>query len=175
MPGRKPKPTAIKEHHGNPGKRPLNKKEPKFAGTPKCPVWLSPIAKEEWDRIISLTAEMELVRAVDQSVLAAYCQAYARWRQAEQEIDREGATVRVYKTNKAGEIVMQEGVPVVEIKRHPAVLNSKDAVAQMTKCAASFGFDPSSRSRVQVPEGQGQEKPLGDDNSDDDYLNVPIQ
>ena len=29
MAGRKPKPTAIKELEGNPGKRKLNKKEPK--------------------------------------------------------------------------------------------------------------------------------------------------
>lgn len=36
--GRPPKPTAIKELEGNPGKRPLNKNEPKPKQTaPKCP------------------------------------------------------------------------------------------------------------------------------------------
>lgn len=45
--GRPPKPTAIKELEGNPGKRPLNKNEPKKPkqGAPKCPSWLEPDAK----------------------------------------------------------------------------------------------------------------------------------
>ena len=47
--GRKPKPTAIKELEGNPGKRKLNKKEPKpEKGMPVCPEWLLPEAKAEW-------------------------------------------------------------------------------------------------------------------------------
>lgn len=45
MAGRKPKPTAIKELEGNPGKRKLNKKEPKpDKGMPVCPEWLLPEA-----------------------------------------------------------------------------------------------------------------------------------
>ena len=50
--GRKPKPTAIKELEGNPGKRPLNKNEPKPEKTaPKCPTWLDKEAKKEWRRM----------------------------------------------------------------------------------------------------------------------------
>ena len=49
MAGRKPKPTAIKELEGNPGKRKLNNKEPKpDKGMPVCPEWLPPEAKAEW-------------------------------------------------------------------------------------------------------------------------------
>ena len=48
MAGRKPKPTAVKELEGNPGKRKLNRKEPKpDKGMPTCPEWLLPEAKEE--------------------------------------------------------------------------------------------------------------------------------
>ena len=44
--GRKPTPTAIKELEGNPGKRPLNAKEPKpVKKAPSCPKWLEPEAK----------------------------------------------------------------------------------------------------------------------------------
>ena len=40
--GRKPKPTAIKELEGNPGKRPLNANEPKpERKAPRCPGWLA--------------------------------------------------------------------------------------------------------------------------------------
>ena len=49
--GRKPTPTAIKELEGNPGKRPLNKNEPKpTKKAPPCPKWLEPEAKKEWHR-----------------------------------------------------------------------------------------------------------------------------
>ena len=45
--GRKPTPTAIKELEGNPGKRPLNAKEPKpVKKAPSCPKWLEPEAKK---------------------------------------------------------------------------------------------------------------------------------
>ena len=44
--GRKPKPTAIKELEGNPGKRKLNKHEPKpIKRAPPCPKWLTDDAK----------------------------------------------------------------------------------------------------------------------------------
>ena len=50
--GRKPKPTAIKELEGNPGKRLLNADEPKpERKVPPCPKWLEPEAKKEWRRL----------------------------------------------------------------------------------------------------------------------------
>ena len=50
--GRKPKPTALKVLEGNPGKRPLNDREPvPPKGTLKCPAWLLPEAKKEWKRL----------------------------------------------------------------------------------------------------------------------------
>ena len=45
--GRKPKPTAMKELEGYPGKHPLNTSEPKpNKKAPACPKWLEPEAKE---------------------------------------------------------------------------------------------------------------------------------
>ena len=50
--GRKPKPTAMKELEGNPGKHPLNTSEPKpNKKAPACPKWLEPEAKKEWRRL----------------------------------------------------------------------------------------------------------------------------
>lgn len=50
--GRKPKPTAMKELEGNPGKHPLNTSEPKpTKKAPACPKWLEPEAKKEWRRL----------------------------------------------------------------------------------------------------------------------------
>lgn len=57
--GRKPKPTAMKELEGNPGKHPLNTSEPKpNKKAPACPKWLEPEAKKEWRR---LAKQMEAI------------------------------------------------------------------------------------------------------------------
>ena len=84
MPGPAPKPTALKLVQGNPGKRALNKSEPKFGGTPKCPDWLTPDAKAEWKRVVKELSALDMLRGVDSSALAAYCQNYSRWKSAEQ-------------------------------------------------------------------------------------------
>lgn len=171
MAGRKPKPTALKELTGNPGHRPLNKKEPKFSGKPEMPsiVAKTPEAKLEWERVTRDLAALDLLKATDQAMLAGYCMQWARYVQAEEEISREGQTTRVLKTNKAGELIFVDGQTVVEIKRHPAVLNAKDALALMKNIAASFGFDPSSRSRINLNPNEETEDPferfLNGDNS----------
>ncbi len=146
MPGPSPKPTELKKLQGNPGKRALNKREPKFSGVPVCPEWLTPSAKTEWDRVVKELAALDMLKAVDSSALAAYCQSYARWQSAERQIDCDGQTVMEPITNKAGEVVGHK------IKRHPSVSIAKDALAQMLRASALFGFDPSSRSRLSVGE-----------------------
>ncbi len=62
MRGRRPKPTALKLIAGNPGKRPLNRNEPKPAhSVPTCPAHLSPTGKAEWKR---LAHEMHRLRII---------------------------------------------------------------------------------------------------------------
>ena len=82
MAGRKLKPTAVKELEGNPGKRKLNKKEPKpDKGMPTCPEWLLPwqeqlirdifgIVKADGNRQFR-TAFAEICKKVGKSELAA--------------------------------------------------------------------------------------------------------
>ncbi|MBT6386690.1 MAG: phage terminase small subunit P27 family, partial [Alphaproteobacteria bacterium] len=53
MRGRKPKPTHLKAITGNPGKRPLNRDEPRpEIAVPECPPELSPAAQREWQRLV---------------------------------------------------------------------------------------------------------------------------
>ena len=78
---------------GNPGKRKLNTKEPVPAkGMPDCPEWLLPEAKKEWERLADLMNQMGVLTEVDMAAFAAYCQSYARWKEAQEHIDSEGST-----------------------------------------------------------------------------------
>ena len=53
---------------------------------PTCPAHLSAPAKAEWKRLAGSLHEIGLLTQVDRSVLAAYCQAYGRWVEAERKL-----------------------------------------------------------------------------------------
>lgn len=95
MPGPPPKPTALKIAAGNPGHRPLNLSEPKpTIGRPKMPSHLSEYARQEWRRVVPQLLEMGVLTVVDGPMLALYCEAYAEYVKATEEIQRDGLTFR---------------------------------------------------------------------------------
>ena len=143
MAGRKPKPTAIKKLEGNHGKRKLNMKEPIPAkGMHECPQWLLAEAKKEWERLADLMNQMGVLTEVDMAAFAAYCQSYARWKEAQEHITSEGST---FETDKG----YQQQTPWVGI----ANTNQK----LMLQAASEFGLTPSSRSRIVAGNAKGKE------------------
>ena len=138
VPGRPPKPTKLKLLNGNPGKRPLNKREPQYeTDVPTRPEWLLPEAKREWSRIVPELQAKGLIAKVDRAALAAYCQSWALYVEAVQDIAENGTT---FKT----ETGYQGPTPSVGIM--------VKMQQQMSTYAAKFGFTPSDRSRISVPE-----------------------
>ena len=138
MAGRRPKPTALKELAGNPGKRPLNRREPKPpTSLPPCPRHLTGEARREWRRMGGELARMGVVTVVDRAALAAYCMAWARWVEAEGQVAKLGTIVKTANGN---------------LIQNPYLAVANRALEQMTRLAAEFGMTPSSRSRVQVAE-----------------------
>ena len=141
--GRKPKPTAIKLLEGNPGKRPLNEREPvPPKGNIKCPDWLLPEAKKEWKRLGKVLAEMGMLTNLDMMAFAGYCQAYARWKGAEEFITQHGDMVRT---------------PNGYLQQVPQVAIAQTNLKIMLKFCEQFGLTPSARSRI-VGEENGAEK-----------------
>jgi P27 family predicted phage terminase small subunit len=87
--GPPPLPTHLKLLRGNPGQRAINKFEPMpelLARPPEPPDDLGEYAKEEWRRIIGEAFNLRLVTAMDIQPLAAYCDAYERWRTAREAV-----------------------------------------------------------------------------------------
>ena len=141
MRGRKPKPTRLKLIEGNPGKRPIRGAEPKPPGTlPTCPAHLSATAKAEWKRLAKSLHRIGLLTQVDRAVLAAYCQAYGRWVEAERKL---AETPVLLKT------------PAGYVQQSPWLTVSNKQLELMAKFMAEIGLTPSSRSRlaIQVPTG----------------------
>jgi phage terminase small subunit len=68
MRGRKPTPTALKLVAGNPGKRPLNRHEPKpVTAIPTCPAHLMPTAKTEWKRLARYLHDLGVISELDRA------------------------------------------------------------------------------------------------------------
>ncbi|GKU31460.1 phage terminase small subunit P27 family [Clostridium folliculivorans] len=147
--GRKPKPTAIKVLEGNPGKRPLNKNEPKpDKRAPKCPAWLEAEAKKEWRRMSKTLEAIGVLTQVDASAFAGYCQAYARWKEAEEFLSKHGT---IFKT------------PSGYIQQVPQVSIAQTYLKIMKDFCSEFGLTPAARSRISVSTAEGSyEDPMED-------------
>lgn len=77
MAGRLPKPTALKQAEGNPGKRPLStKREPEFDALSdlQAPDWLIPEAKAAWGELAPSYAKIRLLTRGNAHMFAAGCQ-----------------------------------------------------------------------------------------------------
>ena len=112
--GRKPKPTALKKLEGNPGKRPLNELEPMPA--------------------ITMLRCAGILTAADAVTFAGYCQAYARWREAEEQISKLGM---IYKDKVTG-----------KIHPNPYIAISRAAFTEVKSMAAEFGLTPATRTAI---------------------------
>lgn len=143
MTGRKPKPTALKAAAGNPGKRPLNRREPKpQSGLPPCPAWLKGEGRKEYRRLGRLLVDMGVMTTVDRTSFVMRCEAWGRYVDARAQVARLGTVVKTAN----GNLIQNPYLPVMN-----------KALEQVAKFDAEFGLTPSSRSRVQV---QAQEAGL---------------
>lgn len=139
MRGRKPVPTEMRVVRGNPGRRPLNDREPEPAPpadlTP--PDWLNDDAKSEWADKAPMLQRLGLLTEADLDAFCLYCQTFARWKEAEKKLLQFGMVVKSNSNN---------GFPIVS----PYLAISNKAQQQCTKMLVEFGLTPSSRSRVTV-------------------------
>lgn len=143
--GRRPLPTAVKKLRGNPGKRALNAAEPAPpVGVPQMPKGLGKVAAAEWRSIVPDLIQLGVLTKVDGKALAAYCHAFARWFQAEREVERHGIIV------EEPILLMGEETGFVRLKKNPACNVSETAMKIMKSFLVEFGMTPAARSRVRI-------------------------
>lgn len=150
--GRRPVPTKLRLLRGNPRRRPVNKDEPKpRANLPRCPSWLSPDAKLKWKQLVPELRNMGVLSRADGDALTNYCQVWARWKEAEEFIQKTGSAYPVLGDN--GKVKYIQQVPQVAIARNLLLM--------LNRIQQEFGLTPSSRSALTVPS-----KPKADKFSD---------
>ncbi|SDO29469.1 phage terminase, small subunit, putative, P27 family [Halomonas shengliensis] len=146
--GRKPKPTHLKAVQGNAGKRKVNEDEPQgeeLTEAPAPPEWMDPIGQAAWRELAPWLVKVKILTGSDLHVLETYCEAYATWRAAVEEVARTGLTVE---TAMGG------------ISKNPALTAKNEAHRQMTVSGSALGLTPADRARLAVPGAKDAENPF---------------
>lgn len=86
--------------------------------------------------MVKLLFGLRLVTEIDRAALAAYCQAWARWIEAEEKIRTDGMVITTDKGN---------------LIQSPYVGIANQSMKQMRAFLVEFGMTPSSRSKVSTP------------------------
>jgi P27 family predicted phage terminase small subunit len=138
MRGRKPVPRALHVLRGLPSKQKLSADEPQPAPVDNLtpPPWLDPEAQAEWTRLAPVLQRLGVFMETDTAALTAYCEAWATWKGATQQIRKFGMVIKG-----------KEAVPIVS----PYVKIAHNALLHMRALLTEFGMTPSSRARVHVP------------------------
>ena len=115
---------------------------------PEPPYYLSGYAIDEWCLVAGELYRLGLLTVVDTAALAAYCQAFNKWRLAEEALKK-----------------MADRDPVMHgfvIKRlngeaahNPLVSQARRAAQDMLRLSAEFGFTPAARARIAMGVGVG--------------------
>lgn len=153
MAGRRPKPTVLKLVEGNPGKRKINKAEPKPArAIPSCPAHLSDSGKVAWGRLSVLLDRMGVLTEADSAALERLCDCYSDVLICREALAADGWT---YKTMDA------QGNTL--IKGNPAAVQLRAADSQFKSYLIEFGLTPAARSKVHAtPDDDKKADPLAE-------------
>jgi P27 family predicted phage terminase small subunit len=132
--GRPPKPTKLRKLEGNPGKRPLNEKEPEPVGVARKPDFVTGAAAEEWDRALAAMPPRFYTFA-DVPVLTVYCLAWVQYRNALALVAREGMTSIGSTGQKTA---------------HPALAVAAKQAEIILRASDRLGMSPVARTRLEI-------------------------
>jgi len=152
MAGRRPTPTALKLVTGNPGKRAVNKKEPRpKTKAPACPSHLDAKGKVTWKKLCTLLAGMGVLTEADGLALERLVDCYSDIIECRKLIERDGRTYTTLDQNSN-----------TLIKNNPAVNQLRAADSQFKSYLVEFGLTPAARTKVNVdlPDGDEKKDPL---------------
>jgi P27 family predicted phage terminase small subunit len=148
-PGPAPKASALKQLHGTfrQDRAPENEATPNLASQNqlKAPDWLSERATAKWNELALRLQSLGLLTEIDLDVFATYCVSWSNWREAEECIEKYGATTKA-----------QSGYEAVS----PHVTRAKNHLAELIKLSGLLGLSPSARSRIEVSPQQPEDDGL---------------
>lgn len=137
--GRPKTPTSLKVLNGNPGKRPLNKNEPKpKPKIPACPNWLNEDAKKAWKQLAPELKKLGLLTIIDGQAFALACQSYGIYVECEKKLMEHGRVMVIARENGDYE------------QQRPEVSIGNNALKNFKSFCSEFGLTPSARAGIEI-------------------------
>jgi P27 family predicted phage terminase small subunit len=150
--GRAPKPTNVRQLHGDRADR-LPKGEPTPAQLQvRCPQWLSTPAKRVWRHYAPDLKRKGVLTAWDVEAFATFCDAAVRRRHAAERLDEEGEVLYLPVKAKDGSFAGWQQ------KRNQWAFVWKDANETIQRFGARFGLTPSDRAQLDVGGEAGRDE-----------------
>jgi P27 family predicted phage terminase small subunit len=172
--GPRPLPANVHLLRGNPSKKSLDELVGQLqpdVEIPGCPKHLLPEARKEWKRITPELEKYGLISQLDRAALSLYCQCWARWVWAEQQLQRAQAKASeaMAEAEEKGEVYAGgDGITVATPSGHmtysPHWVVANKAMQQVAQFLRSFGMDPSARGAVKPSDHR--QRPLFNDDDD---------
>ena len=126
------------------GRKPAAKRKSDIPVTsdalPRCPSHLTSVARKEWRRLAKPLHDMGILFTTDRAALAAYCQAWARWVEAEGHLQKGPSLIKM---------------PSGYVQQSPWMSIANKQLDVMGRFMAELGLSPSARSRLSLPGAAG--------------------
>jgi P27 family predicted phage terminase small subunit len=129
---------TFRKHRAKPGEE-----VPVVPGMPPMPSGLTEVAQKEWHRVAPVLFADGVITENDGAGLAAYCQSYSRWLQAEKDIRKRGVLVETTVHDSHGKATRV-------VKKNPSIGIAHSEMKIMKSFAAEYGLTPASRNRVRT-------------------------
>ena len=144
MRGRKKTPTKLKELKGSLRKcREVSNEmqTTNVVSMPQAPSFLNQQGADEWNLVTNELANIKMLHLTDLSILAAYCNEIGIYREIAQELQGNFTEQTI---DKDGRLRSSKIAPKYKVMQN--------ALQNAMKIATQFGFTPSSRASLSMPE-----------------------
>lgn len=156
------KPTVIRLAQGNPGRVPINTREPiPVKGTPEMPDWLDADVEAArcWKDIVRLLEPTGVLTPVDGQMLAVYCNLYSLYKENFEWLKQNGIDpTRQPRITLTKQKQTSSYLSMDQEKQYRLGLDLK-YVRQLRQLAAEFGLTPAPRAGIRIP----HEQPVSDE------------
>lgn len=147
------KPSALKLMDGNPGKRPIDEREPKpQGGLPRCPKRLEGEAAKAWKLFAKQLGDCGIATSLDATAVEMLCDKYAQYAEARANEIKGGS---VWLGNKG-----DNGLPTFVYSPYYAI--ARNHWNDLLRMLNEFGMTPSSRTKIKVDAGKEKKDELED-------------
>ncbi len=137
MPSNKPEPSAITKLKGNPGRKKINKDEPKYEKAEEsAPKDLDKNGRELWNKLMKQVREQGVLTKCDEALLFRYCEEWSTYKRALKELKK--------KENKDLMVKAKSGY----LSPNPYISMKRESSRIMKSLESELGFSPTSRTKV---------------------------